>query len=377
MDSFKASGFSQAAARQIALRAARLEHNVDKLLPGKLEPMKLRTGPTVQYYMLEGSIERRIVIVEEWVPEDRLSNFSKISKSEIVIEKSQARFKQLATVLRHLKSNQQEINNTSELAFKACMLKCLGYLEPKLTTHFSLLFEVPYLIDGEETDLNKISSLYEKLSTKTYQPTLQQKFKLARAICLSVVHLHCLGWVHKDIMPRNILLVPADSGQDDSDVGHPFQSDFAAYLCGFGIAREESGISDATTTHELCKNLYRQPERQYKPARSFTKTDDLYALGMVLLEIGLQRTVEDIFITKIVRAKETTGYEFKPETIARNIQNLAAENLPKKLGPRYAEAVRKCLTGDFGVEFDDDAKTQLSIAFQDELLEAIEYGCNL
>ena len=47
------------------------------------------------------------------------------------------------------------------------------------------------------------------------------------------------------------------------------------------------------------------------------------------------------------------------------------------MGSRYADAVRRCLQWDFGVEYDDEAKTELSIAFQEVVLETVEDGCRL
>ncbi|KAF4540152.1 Het-s domain protein [Lasiodiplodia theobromae] len=39
--------------------------------------------------------------------------------------------------------------------------------------------------------------------------------------------------------------------------------------------------------NDLERNLYRHPDRQGRPKTSFSKLHDIYALGVVLLEIGL------------------------------------------------------------------------------------------
>ena len=375
MDSARAAGLSQAAVRQIALRAAEMKGQKSVPLSGRLDEVKLKSDPRIQNFHPAGSTSPFAVIVENRRYQKEMSlGLRPENKAE---KKAKEQIALLATVLQLLSSKleQNPLPDFDDVP-KTCMLQCLGYLEDDEKGILSLVFKVPTWKSG--TDFDDIDSLHDVLNSQTGQPTLQQRFRLARAICTSILHLHCWGWVHKDIRPENIILVrkPADM-ESEEDTNYREQDDFTAYLSGFEIAREANGDSVMATTTELKKNLYRHPQRQHTPSRRFTKFDDLYAVGVVLLEIGIQKTLDAVFMGRVLTGLAKTGFAPKPDSIARSIQKLAAEQLPQKMGARYTEAVRKCLTGDFGVDSDSEAQSELSLAFQDMVLDSIEYGCHL
>jgi serine/threonine protein kinase len=243
------------------------------------------------------------------------------------------------------------------------MLECLGYLVDNNINTFSLVFALPVLPSDAST--KEICTLKHKLDDRTYQPALEQRFELARSVCTSILRLHCWGWIHKDIRSENILLVPHEDGG------------FNAYLCGFDVARHESDSSDLATVMDPERNFYRHPHRQQQPQRKATKLDDLYATGVVLMEIGLTKTVGSLIAPKIQDIMTQNRRAVPPAEIAKKLVNYAVDYLPARMGSRYADAVRRCLQWDFGVEYDDEAKTELSIAFQEMVLETVEDGCRL
>ena len=126
-----------------------------------------------------------------------------------------------------------------------CMLECLGHLEDNNNNTFSLVFALPVLPSDAST--KDICTLKDKLDDRTYQPTLEQRFELARTVCTSILRLHCWGWIQKDIRSENILLVPHEDGG------------LNAYLCGFEVARHESDSSDLATVTDPEKDIYPPP----------------------------------------------------------------------------------------------------------------------
>jgi hypothetical protein len=90
------------------------------------------------------------------------------------------------------------------------------------------------------------------------------------------------------------------------------------------------------------RNIYRHPERQGAPSKSFSKVHDIYALGVVLLEVGLWKPAMDIF-------KETFGFEPTYETMKKaqeGFRGVAEKQLKHFMGPAYSEAVAACLSDE-------------------------------
>lgn len=101
---------------------------------------------------------------------------------------------------------------------------------------------------------------------------------------------------------------------------------------------ESSQQADRKPEH----NLYRHPERQGIPIESFKPIHDIYALGVVLLEIGLWRPA--ISMDPDGWKNEDNPFAFKDKFVART---KAIGSLPFAAGRAYAEVVRLCLQGDF------------------------------
>ena len=105
------------------------------------------------------------------------------------------------------------------------------------------------------------------------------------------------------------------------------------------------------------------------PTPMFSKIHDKYALGTVLLEIGLWKPFEKLFETGFNRAEgadnSTTGQAMK-EAVRRQLIT-HAEKLPYTLGTTYrGSVVVACLTGSAreGFEVDPADTERLQKAFR-------------
>lgn len=58
-------------------------------------------------------------------------------------------------------------------------------------------------------------------------------------------------------------------------------------MFGFEFSRPEAYFSHGLADVCLARDVYRHPDRQRRPTQVFSKIHDIYALGVVLLEIGL------------------------------------------------------------------------------------------
>lgn len=79
---------------------------------------------------------------------------------------------------------------------------------------------------------------------------------------------------------NSVLFFQSSGVQNDLLVESP-------YLVNFEYSRPETAMTKYDFDNDLERNLYRHPDRQGHPKTSFSKLHDIYALGVVLLEIGL------------------------------------------------------------------------------------------
>ena len=96
----------------------------------------------------------------------------------------------------------------------------------------------------------------------------------------------------------------------------------------------------------------------------------------MLLEIGLWKTVTNVFESRIARARLGESF-LNPIEIRVKLLGLAPEDLPMEMGTRYAQAVPKYLSGEFGILEDDKKQTNLALAFRHQVLDLLVAGSEL
>jgi hypothetical protein len=202
------------------------------------------------------------------------------------------------------------------------------------------------------------------------------RLNLAKRLTSSILFVHTVQFVHKNIRPETIIVFQ----DEDSDIGAPF-------LAGFVQFRVEDGntyrAGDDIWEHNLCKiplNLPmiiltislpdRHPSRQgTHPELDYQMQHDIYSLGVVLLEIGLWTSFvlygpgeepSSPFPNNILgpadlaRPRHPLG---GASQIKQKLEDLAAGELPVRLGRRYSDIVLLCLRClDPGSGVDQDGK---------------------
>lgn len=195
--------------------------------------------------------------------------------------------------------------------------------------------------------------------------TLDERLALAQKLTSSILFLHTVSFVHKNIRPETIIVFE----DVNSKIGSPF-------LAGFEKFRLEAGTTyrtgDDTWNHNLCDSLFplpeiiphakigldRHPTRQgTNPELKYRMQHDIYSLGVILLEIGLWTS----FVlyppspapSSLIR---TPNLILSPQNLERRdnplnrstenkekLQELAQSKLPILLGKRYTDIVLQCL----------------------------------
>jgi hypothetical protein len=136
-------------------------------------------------------------------------------------------------------------------------------------------------------------------------------------------------------------------------------------VLGFEFSRPEIDFSSGFS--DLCveRDVYRHPERQGRPGKVFNKIHDIYALGVVLLEIGLWQRA-------ITLEKQGFRTHREPKVIKAQLLRHAERRLGDKMGEKYQQVVITCLNADFGVRDDTKEDLKLQQAFRTQVVDVLE-----
>ncbi|KAH6683400.1 hypothetical protein B0J14DRAFT_146440 [Halenospora varia] len=238
---------------------------------------------------------------------------------------SERRVEQLASMLHSKKSERYH------------MLSCRGFFVEQ--QRFVLVFDIP-----ENNRNRSISTLHQDFEQRR-KPSLEDRFNMAKTLAASISQLFAVGWVHKSFRSGNILYFTDPIKKQEPQWSNP-------YILGLEYARPATETSSRTVErHEIEDNIYRHPEQWGMPTTSFSILHDVYALGVVLLEIGLWKQARTISKSGFSKVKSGAPVKEKLESWASDLK------LGSAMGRRYQEIVLKCLQGDFG-EFRGTAKEQ-------------------
>ena len=189
-------------------------------------------------------------------------------------------------------------------------------------------------------------------------PDLGERFELANALATTVFNIHNIGWVHKNIQPKNILFWPKPEARDEPDLSKP-------YLMGFDISRPNApGEASEKPLSHFEDDLYRHPHYKGMYARSFQPSFDVYSLGVVLYEIGMWRNVAYQRSSKSNDARRPSlpTHNSDPQLIERMVEHGTVMAMKQYTGAKYRDAVKSCLGRDFDMIWEQragDGRTQL------------------
>lgn len=229
-------------------------------------------------------------------------------------------------------------------------LRCDGFFDDKENNQFGLFFEIPRGVDAASA-----YSLQHAFTSKV--PTINQRFQLCYILSQALSSFHVVGWLHKSLRSSVVLFF------DEPESGKNLPVPLTPVIAGFEYSRPDAKITSGEYDDIFERNLYRHPLRQGRPQTSFKRIHDIYALGVVLLEIGVWKPA-----MSMMGSLSGGG---KPNDIYSRLLWLAKNNLPMKMGDRFLEVTLKCLDGQFGVEVDDENETELQKAFCEDVVEVL------
>ena len=214
-------------------------------------------------------------------------------------------------------------------------LDCIGVvsISERDSTIHKLLYQLP---------APKFFTLSSVLSGRRNTLPLGKKFACAKILCRAVLYLHLAGWLHKGLRSDNVVFCAAEEA--DCDLAQP-------YLCGFEYSRQAAVPQDtAPVDDDVHNNLYRHPDVQGVPTFriEYQRMHDVYALGMILLELGSSRSLRRLkkkYQESSQPLQNWTAEGFRT-WILENINGTKSDfTLAPLMGEIYTEVVDACLRG--------------------------------
>ncbi|KXJ89028.1 prion-inhibition and propagation-domain-containing protein [Microdochium bolleyi] len=264
-----------------------------------------------------------------------------------------------------------------------CSPRCLGYYQHEnrqdhSTPGYALVYEMPYgtasTSPSSAQRTSELISLRDLLSFMRAPPSLNRRIEIAKLLASSVLYLHVVDWIHKDIRSDNVLFRSQSGGGGGAGGRMDRRVSLAEpILSGFDFSRPALP-DEVTVSHQFSEqhDLYRHPDLlQINPGRS-RKTHDIYSLGLVLAEIALWEPV-DMIVGIDVRRRDLKLVR------ERILEARVLDTIAERAGWTYADVVRDCvLVGDrLDLEDGDDEEDKdigvtLSNAFHKRVVQRLE-----
>jgi hypothetical protein len=224
-------------------------------------------------------------------------------------------------------------------------LSPIGYLQRRRTyKHFIFPPKTAKLCTGPIMSLGD-ALLAARIAGGIRMP---EKLRLAKLFALAVLQFHSTPWLNENWRSQDILFFNLMDPSEDY-LGSPY------------LTARITKPSDNTT----CK--LSDPKESTPKSLFPVPNVILFRLGVILLELGLDMPFGDL--QKAQEQKEEHNKEFAEFFTARRLALSSA--VSRKMGPRYAKLVNRCLFCDFGLggDYELDIIELQNMFFQYVVLE--------
>ncbi|KAI9149043.1 hypothetical protein HJFPF1_11089 [Paramyrothecium foliicola] len=245
--------------------------------------------------------------------------------------------------------------------------RCLGYILPSQVTdsRYGIVFEAP---QGREP-VTLYTLLHEQQTQsgrKIVIPTLNERFRIAFEIGQALMRWHAARWVHQGLASFHVVFFKGPNGS--IDYGQP-------YLVGFDNSRENFASSAARRRDqpqaEAIRDIYRHPDRQGSaPIISHQKQHDLYALGLILIEIGRWMPLETMFRNIIAKPGGTAAVHGAALKMTERV-------LAHNMGTSYRDATLLSLMGDLPTQGGEYLQSKFAANVELQIIQNLEEGLKI
>ncbi|KAL9068740.1 MAG: hypothetical protein Q9157_006402 [Trypethelium eluteriae] len=222
------------------------------------------------------------------------------------------------------------------------ILPCEGYIHEEVHRRFGLVFKLV-----ENYNPARVPTSLSTLLKEVRKVPLGHRRRLALSLASALENLHRVGWVHKEYKSSNIFFLPDWPQPALTQVGEAQEQtsptpcapvsnvDLAfPWLFGFDYCRPESVESNRDADYGFENNVTRHPDRWNRPRVKFTKTHDVYSLGILLVEIAFWKNIASLL-----------GSSNKPDDLEKfkiGILEKCRGDLPHQVGEVFLDVILAC-----------------------------------
>ena len=174
-------------------------------------------------------------------------------------------------------------------------------------------------------------------------PSLRDKLRIAVDLASGVLQLYKTPWLKEDWKQSDVVFIRRPGSADTAMYEHPF------VYRELSQAAPQQAMTTSSTVYRVIRNR------------------TLYVLGIVLIELCYGRLIRDLQKAEDLQCDGTPGVEWCTAD-----RLLKTKDLENHVGKRYADAVRRCIYCDFGVDDADLGKEDFQRVVYEGVLEKLE-----
>ncbi|EXJ64217.1 hypothetical protein A1O7_00553 [Cladophialophora yegresii CBS 114405] len=205
-------------------------------------------------------------------------------------------------------------------------LRLLGFTVDPNGPRCAMVYALPEGHDHKTLQQHRtLASLLAASNTQEgSQPALEDRFRLAYNLALSIMGYFAQGETHQYVNSNNILLVGTREHIHHSSMPRELRSPYLLQSCQDFLSRLQAEEPFSAT-------IYRHPDHDIH-ASEVVPAYDIYSLGLLFLEIGLWVPLQKLWKPKYDR-----------DIFMERVQRIYANKLAPKCGSKYMRVVQKCL----------------------------------
>lgn len=210
-------------------------------------------------------------------------------------------------------------------------LRLLGFTVDSNGPRCGMVYELPPALGYNSLQRHKtlasaVAATYNQEST---QPALEDRFRLAYNLVLSVLGYFSNGDSHRYINTNNILLIGKDPQGRPTPASLLTKPDVRSpYL----LQSCQDLMTRAKSDEPFASTIYRHPTHNTQQSETVVPAFDIYSLGLILLEIGFWIPLSKLWKDKYDR-----------RMFMERIQRIYSAKLASKCGTKYMKIVQRCL----------------------------------